>query len=265
METLKLGSRGPNVKLIQSLLARIGYNPGAVDGIFGQHTRDAVIDFQVDNGLVPDGIVGPATWRIAEVFLRGYSTYTVRPGDTLYNIARRNYSTLNAVLTANPGVDPLNLRVGQSIIVPFGIPVVFTDIDYTYEILERDIQGLKARYPFLEVGTAGRSVLGKNLYYIRLGRGPAEVFYNGAHHSLEWITAPLLMKFAENFSRAYSTGARIRGYDIRALWNQGSIYIIPMVNPDGVNLVLEGLSRIIANCFNGTIPENPFRGYGMPI
>lgn len=241
METLTLGSRGPNVKLIQSLLARIGYNPGPIDGIFGTQTQQAVIAFQRDNGLVPDGIVGPATWGFFERFLRGYDTYTIRSGDTLYNIAQRYYTSVNAILTANPGIDPMRLMIGQEIIVPYGIDVVFTDIDYTYEIMERDIEGLSVRYPFLEVGTIGQSVLGKNLYYIRLGRGPNEVHYNGAHHSLEWITTPLLMKFIENFARAYSTGASIRGYNIANIWNTSSIYIVPMVNPDGVNLVLEGL------------------------
>lgn len=243
METLALGTRGPNVKLIQSLLSRIGYNPGSVDGIFGPQTREAVIEFQADNGLTPDGIVGPATWRQLEVFLRGYDIYTVRYGDTLYNVARKYYTTLSAVLAANPGINPRDLRVGQTITVPFGIPVVFTDIDYTYEIMERDIQGLKGRYPFIEVGIAGKSELGRNLYYLRLGKGPEEVFYNGAHHALEWITVPLLMKFIENFSRAYADGTRIRGYDVGSIWNQSSIYIIPMVNPDGVSLVLEGLNR----------------------
>jgi g-D-glutamyl-meso-diaminopimelate peptidase len=247
MEILRPGSRGPNVKLLQSLLARIGYNPGAVDGIFGRQTQQAVIQFQRDNRLLPDGIVGPATWGLFERFLRGYDIYTIRPGDTLYNIARRYYTSVNAILTANPGINPENLMIGQRITVPYGIEVVFTDIDYTYDIMERDIQGLKARYPFIEVGVAGRSVLGRNLYYIRLGRGPNEVFYNGAHHALEWITAPLLMKFIENFARAYSTGSSIRGYNIPNTWNRSSIYIIPMVNPDGVNLVLEGLS-----------PQNPY-------
>jgi g-D-glutamyl-meso-diaminopimelate peptidase len=243
VETLRLGSRGPSVKLVQSLLVRIGYDPGPVDGIFGQQTREAVREFQLDNGLEPDGVVGPATWGRFERFLIGYDTYTIRPGDTFYNIARRYYTSVNAIMTANPGVDPANLRVGQIITVPYGIDVVFTDIDYTYEIMDRDIRGLKARYPFIEVGIAGKSVLGKNLYYIKLGNGPSEVFYNAAHHSLEWITAPLLMKFVENFARGYARGTNIQGYNIRELWNRGSIYIMPMVNPDGVDLVLEGLKR----------------------
>ncbi len=243
METLRIGSQGPNVKLIQSLLAKIGYDPGAVDGIFGQQTREAVREFQLDNGLEPDGVVGPLTWSRLERLLLGYDTYSVRQGDTLYSIARRFYTTLNAVLTANPGVDPRSLRIGQKIIVPYGIDVVFTDIDYTYEIMDRNIRGLKARYPFIEVGVAGKSVLGRNLYYIRLGSGPTEVFYNGAHHSLEWITAPLLMEFVENFARAYSNNSFISGYNVRDIWKRSSIYIMPMVNPDGVELVLSGLKR----------------------
>lgn len=247
MEVLTIGSRGPNVKLIQSMLARIGFNPGPVDGVFGQMTKQAVVEFQNAYRLIADGVVGPATWGLFEKFLRGYDTYVIRQGDTLYNIARRYYTSVNALLTANSGINPASLRVGQIITVPYGIDIVFTDIDYTYEIMERDIQGLKARYPFIEVGTIGKSVLGRNLYYIRLGRGPVEVFYNGSHHAIEWITTPLLMKFIENFSNAYSTGTSIRGYNVRDIWNSSSIYIVPMVNPDGVNLVLEGLK-----------PDNPY-------
>ncbi len=247
IETLRLGSTGPNVKLVQSLIARIGYNPGPVDGVFGQQTQRAVMAFQRDNGLVPDGIVGAATWRLLESFKRGYDRYVIRPGDTLYQIARRYYTSVNAILTANPGIRPENLVIGQTITVPYGIDVVLTDIDYTYEIMEWDIQGLQSRYPFLEVGTIGASVLGRNLYNIRLGTGPNEVFYNGAHHGLEWITAPLLMKFIENFSRAYSSGASIRGYNLQETGNRSSIYIVPMVNPDGVNIALEGPS-----------PNNPY-------
>ncbi len=247
METLKLGSAGSNVKLIQSLLSKIGYQPGVIDGTFGPQTRQAVIAFQRNNGLVPDGIVGVATWRLFEQLLRGYDIYYIRSGDTLYNIARKYYTSLNAILTANPGINPYALMVGQRIIVPYGIDVVFTDVDYTYEIMEREIQGLKARYPFIEVGVAGKSVLGKNLYYIRLGRGPNQVFYNGAHHATEWITSPLLMKFIENFSKAYAVNGSIRGYSTSQIWNYSSIYIIPMVNPDGVDIAI-----------NGPQPQNPY-------
>lgn len=237
METLTLGSRGPNVKLVQSLLNKIGYNPGAVDGIFGAQTRQAVIAFQGNNRLTPDGIVGPATWKVFDRLLLGHDTYTIKSGDTLYSIASKFYTTVSAILTANPGIAPNNLAVGQRIVVPYGIDIVFTDIDYTYDILERQISGLKARYPFIEVSSIGNSSMGKNLYCIKLGDGPNEVTYNAAHHANEWITTTLLMKFIENFSKAYANKENIRGYNVPNIWSRSSIYIIPMVNPDGVDLV----------------------------
>lgn len=226
---------------IQALLKKIGYNPGIIDGIFGVETQQAVIKFQIDNRITPDGVIGQQTYKVLNPLLLGYDTYYVQQGDTFWGIAKKYYTTVNKIVIANPGLNPYQLQVGQKIIVPYGIDVVDTNIAYTYEIMERDIQGLKVRYPFIDVGIAGRSVLGKNLYYIRLGNGPNKVFYNGAHHSLEWITTPLLMKFIENFLKNYTVGKRIRGYDLEQIWNQSSIYIIPMVNPDGVDLVINGL------------------------
>lgn len=243
MRVLRLGLRGSDVMEIQALLRKIGYNPGTIDGIFGSQTEQAVRQFQRNNGLTPDGVIGTNTITALERFLLGYNTYTIKSGDNLYTIGRRHSTTVNRIIAANPGIVPTNLRVGQRIRVPYGIDVVDTNINYTYEIMERDIEGLKARYPFIETGIAGKSVLGKNLYYIKLGNGPNQVFYNGAHHGLEWITTVLLMKFVENFSKAYTDRTSLAGYDVRNIWGQSTIYIIPMVNPDGVNLVLDGLKR----------------------
>lgn len=237
METLYLNATGPNVKLIQSLLNRIGYNAGAVDGYFGAQTQRAVTLFQRNYGLTPDGIVGPATWAVFEPLLLGYTSVVIRPGDTLYEIAQRFYTTVTAIETANPGINPSNLSVGQRITVPYGLDVVYTDIDTTYDIMDRQLRGLRARYPFLEIGSIGKSVMGKNLYVVRLGRGSNQVSYNASHHANESITTPLLMKFIENFAKAYSIGGRLGNYSVPQIWNRSSIYIVPMVNPDGVDLV----------------------------
>lgn len=237
MQTISHGSSGPDVRVVQSLLNRIGYNAGPVDGIFGSGTYQAVTAFQTNNSLVPDGIVGPATWAVLDRLLRGYDTYTVRPGDTLYQIARAYYTSVDAIITANPGIDPNVIMVGQRLVIPYGIDVVTLDVAPTYEIVQRQIEGLKARYPFLETGSIGRSVMGRELYYIRLGTGPREVSYNASHHANESITTPVLMKFAENYAKAYAAQGSIQGYDIRELYNLTSIYLVPLVNPDGVDLV----------------------------
>ena len=57
----KRGSRGNEVRNIQSRLSSWGYNPGAVDGVYGPKTEAAVKKFQRNNNLTPDGIAGPAT------------------------------------------------------------------------------------------------------------------------------------------------------------------------------------------------------------
>ncbi len=59
---LQLGSSGPSVKKLQSMLVAACFNPGKIDGIFGPLTRSAVLAFQKSKGLVQDGIVGRKTW-----------------------------------------------------------------------------------------------------------------------------------------------------------------------------------------------------------
>lgn len=60
--TLKSGSSGADVKALQSFLARRGYSPGPIDGIFGSQTAAAVRALQSRNGLAADGVVGSKTW-----------------------------------------------------------------------------------------------------------------------------------------------------------------------------------------------------------
>ena len=74
MQTLSQGSMGPDVRVVQSLLNRIGYFAGPVDGIFSNQSVQAVTAFQRNNGLAADGVVGPATWNVLNRLLRGYDT-----------------------------------------------------------------------------------------------------------------------------------------------------------------------------------------------
>ncbi len=59
---LKVGSRGPEVRELQTLLKKLGANPGGVDGVFGPKTRAAVVSLQRSKKLKSDGMVGQQTW-----------------------------------------------------------------------------------------------------------------------------------------------------------------------------------------------------------
>ncbi len=116
-----------------------------------------------------------------------------------------------------------------------------TNTKYNSSLLMQNLVALVRLYPFLNLQIIGKSVLGKNLYVIRLGNGPNRVFYSASFHANEWITSVVLMKFIEDYCNSYVNNSSLYGYNVRDLFSSSSIYIMPMVNPDGVDLVTDFL------------------------
>ncbi len=130
---LRQGSTGQDVITLQYLLNVIGeYYPGipviAQDGIFGSGTRQAVIAFQNEMRLSPDGIVGTRTWNaLYDTYLgigenisppgSGSFAYTVKSGDTLWLLARRFNTTVDAIMRLN-GLTSDLLNIGQVLQIP---------------------------------------------------------------------------------------------------------------------------------------------------
>lgn len=111
------------------------------------------------------------------------------------------------------------------------------DFIFSSDVLYENLNTLKIMYPFLITGSAGKSVLGKNIPYVRIGRGQKEVFYSASIHANEWITSIVLLEFLYEYCSAFQNNSTIWGFSARRLFETVSIYIMPMVNPDGVDLV----------------------------
>ena len=94
----------------------------------------------------------------------GYVVYSVKSGDNVYDIANEYKTSIERIIVSNPNINMYRMRPGAKIIVPVR-NVVDTQVSYSSEILEKDIQNLKLIYPFLEVGEIGKSVLNKSLPY----------------------------------------------------------------------------------------------------
>lgn len=114
---------------------------------------------------------------------------------------------------------------------------------YNYDAAMREIDRMLLYYPFMEKMNIGNSVMGKEIPALKLGAGSTELCYSAAFHANEWITAPILLQFAEEYARAVAEGETLYGLDARNLYQQVTLYLIPLVNPDGVDLVTGALSE----------------------
>lgn len=168
--------------------------------------------------------------------------YTIRKNDSFWSIAQARNLSLDALLLVNPNVNPNRLRVGQEIHVPLRITwrLVQGRQDYDYSKMMRDIRRLQTVYPFLRLSTIGNSVLGNGIPEILLGRGSKRVHYNGSFHANEWITTPVIMTFINDYCLSLTNQNAIRGLSTAPLYQQTTLSLVPMVNPDGVSLVLNG-------------------------
>ena len=102
-QTLKQGSKGEAVKGLQNALRVRGHHIG-IDGVFGSGTKDAVLQFQHDVGLVGDGIVGPNTWGSLCVHLvqRGHTLSGSRSSSSPTPRAGPRSSTSTATSSPTP-------------------------------------------------------------------------------------------------------------------------------------------------------------------
>lgn len=231
MRELNPGNEGILVRYLQLALKRAGQDI-QVDGVFGPKTCGALE--RMTGGAC---IVGDAQWEMLLPYLRGYVTHTLKEGDSLYRIAERYQTTADAIEWANPGIEADNLRTGTVIVVPFSFPLVAENVPYTSLLVSWIIEGLQARYPYLKTGKIGNSVMGTPVSYLKLGNGPTEVAYNASFHANESITTPVLLKFAEQLLDAYVKETTYNDVYPDHLFEEFSLYLIPLVNPDGVDLV----------------------------
>lgn len=112
----------------------------------------------------------------------------------------------------------------------------------TYKKLEEYLQRLKAEYPFLKVATCGKTVMGKELFALCFGSGKRKVLYVGGTHATEWITSLFLLDFCESLLQGERQGTCLSGYSVKEIFDEVTFIAIPMLNPDGVDIALSGIS-----------------------
>ncbi|MFD5850393.1 M14 family metallopeptidase [Cytobacillus pseudoceanisediminis] len=203
--------------------------------------------FMVPINLIADSNPGvnPALLQIGqEINIPGFTlqNHTVRPGDTFWKLSTSRNLSVDALLLVNQSLNPNSLAPGTAIKLPRRVitPIVSGRRSYDYKALTADITMLSDIYPFIKVNSIGQSVLGKPIQEIRLGKGNKKVQINASFHANEWITTPILMALLNSFLLSITNVRPIRGVSTMPLYNSVDLSIVPMVNPDGVDLVLNG-------------------------
>ena len=154
-------------------------------------------------------------------------------------------------------------RVGIDFREVIDLAIVQTDVPMTSQRCETAIRQLLDAYPFLETQVLTTTAYGRPVMALKFGSGDRRVLYTAAHHGNEWITATVLLKFVEELAHEVQNDGTL--YGIRAMHavQASTLYVVPMVNPDGVDLVTGAISQgseeyRAAQAIAARFPDIPF-------
>lgn len=98
------------------------------------------------------------------------------------------------------------------------------------------------KYFFVNVSTIGKSVLNRPIECFSIGNKPKKVLLCGAFHGMEWITSSLLYIFIINICSSIINHKSLANEKIWEYFKDRSLCVIPCVNPDGVEISINGSS-----------------------
>ena len=117
------------------------------------------------------------------------------------------------------------------------MPIVKTDVPMTYRLARDTAEEITCAYPVCRKRVLTATAFGREIEALSIGSGDRTVLFTAAHHANEWITATVLLKFAEELSKAIMEKGALYGIPGRLFEENCQIFLVPMVNPDGVDLV----------------------------
>ena len=143
------------------------------------------------------------------------------------------------------------------------MPIVTTDLPLTSQRCDELIQKIVTEYPFCRTELLTNTAFGRPIRTLVIGTGPRKVIYTAAHHANEWITGYILLRFAEELAAAIRSAGRVWGVEAKNIAAAATIYMVPMVDPDGVDLVTGAitpgsLEYEIARRLGENYPQIPF-------
>lgn len=146
------------------------------------------------------------------------------------------------------------------------ISIVDTSRPITSASCNEAILSIVKTYPFCRTELLTTTVFQRPIRTLVIGNGPRKVIYSASHHANEWITSLLLLKFIEDLAETVGRGLAPADGPMRAsapTLEEFTLYAVPMVDPDGVDLVVgeipeDSVQYALAKDLSRNYPDIPF-------
>ncbi|MGO4888223.1 M14 family zinc carboxypeptidase [Anaerobacillus sp. MEB173] len=179
--------------------------------------------------------------------------YIVKQGDTIAKVAYQHRVRPFDLMIANQQLqhEKQYIYPGEKLVIPAPYLAEYREEDDLQCLMEygpmdvlEDCRYLSKKFSNLcQIETIGYSVMGKPIQMLVIGHGKKEVFYSGGWHANEWLTTKFLMVFAKHMLQHLEKEELWHKYDLKEIFSDIKLFIVPLVNPDGVELVQQGIYK----------------------
>ena len=135
---------------------------------------------------------------------------------------------------------------GDLIVSGEGKIVNMTVQHYSYDRMCRELQLMKQRFPdYVTLHTIGKTVLGRDIPLVIIGNpyAPTRIWVEASNHAREYMTSQIVMAQLELLLNNTKKGV-YQGIPLSNVLDSVCLHVVPMLNPDGVELSQRGLSSI---------------------
>lgn len=136
------------------------------------------------------------------------------------------------------------------------------DTKYSYADMEKDLKRFVELYPdAAALESLGKTADKRNIYCLRMGNPDAkkQIIVQAGIHAREWMNCQILMKMVERYLSQYETG-QCSGFAYGQIFDQVAVYVLPMVNPDGVTISQYGIKKIKSSKLRKKLKKMDKRG-----
>ena len=142
--------------------------------------------------------------------------------------------------------DPSAEQTTVELPAPGEAVVAANEVGYTYPLLVQDLAALAALYgDRFAYESIGKSVDGREIFSCVVGKAdaPKKIMMTGGMHGREYLSSLLVMMQIEHYLANYDTGS-YNGLSYADMFDEYAFYVLPMINPDGIMLALEGIDSV---------------------